>query len=71
MSLNYALGLADAMLSKGGKLFENTEVSSIEGRAAPPSSWTIGQDSFACNQIVIVACNAYLGSNWCPGSTTA
>ena len=59
-SLNYALGLADAILGNGGQIFENTPVSSIEGGSSPALKLKSGK-TVACKQVV-VACNAYLGS---------
>ena len=58
--MNYALGLADAVLGNGGLIFENTTVSSIEGGGSPALKLQSGK-TVACSQIV-VACNAYLGS---------
>ena len=59
-TLNYALGLADAVLGQGGLIFENTTVESVEGGNSPALKLDSGR-TVACNQIII-ACNAYLGS---------
>lgn len=59
-SLNYALGLADAVVEQGGLIFENSKVESVEGGNSPALTLASGR-TIACSQI-IVACNAYLGS---------
>jgi len=59
-SLNYALGIADALLGLGGQIFENSEVASLEGGSNPSVTLKSGRQ-VSCSQIV-VACNAYLGS---------
>lgn len=59
-SLNYALGLADAVQDNNGLIFENTKVQSVEGGNSPALKLTSGS-TISCNQIV-VACNAYLGT---------
>ncbi len=63
-TLNYVLGLADAVTSHGGLVFENLAVQSVsDGR--PAVVRLAGGRSVSCGQ-VIVACNAYLG-NLVPG----
>ena len=59
-SLNYALGLADAVISNGGRIFENTAVTSVEGGSSPALKLASG-GTVGCRQVV-VACNAYLGT---------
>jgi gamma-glutamylputrescine oxidase len=59
-ALNYALGLADAVIGHGGQIFENMTVASVEGGSSPALRLTSGK-TITCKQVV-VACNAYLGS---------
>ncbi|OZA11858.1 MAG: oxidoreductase, partial [Rhodobacterales bacterium 17-64-5] len=56
--LNYALGLAKAALGAGARLFERSEVLSVEPGAKPLVRTARGM--VRCNQ-VILACNGYLG----------
>ena len=58
--LNYALGLADAVTSLDGQIFENTKVASLQGGTSPSITLASGQ-TVSCNQIV-VACNGYIGT---------
>ena len=58
--LNYVLGLADAVLSHGGLIFENARVASVQDGAPARLTLASGREVL-CDQ-VIVACNAYLGS---------
>jgi gamma-glutamylputrescine oxidase len=59
-TLNYALGLADAVIDQGGMVFENAEVASLSGGSSPSVTLRSGA-IVSCDQIV-VGCNAYLGS---------
>ncbi|MEM9471848.1 MAG: FAD-binding oxidoreductase [Pseudomonadota bacterium] len=59
-SLNYALGLADAVIGNGGRIFEKTIVAGVDGGSSPSLKLQSGK-TVACEQVV-VACNAYLGA---------
>lgn len=59
-TLNYCLGLADAVQLEGGLIFENTSVAAVED-GAPARLHLTGGGQVECDQ-VIVACNAYLGN---------
>jgi gamma-glutamylputrescine oxidase len=57
--LDYALGLAQAVLAKGGQVFENTRVTGVAD--GQPATVTLDNGARVSCSNVIVACNAYLG----------
>ena len=59
-TLNYVLGLADAVTRHGGLVFENMAVRSVDD-GNPATVHLANGRSITCTQ-VIVACNAYLGA---------
>ena len=58
-TLNYCLGLAAAVQTEGGLIFENMAVEAVQD-GAPARLKLAGGRELLCDQ-VIVACNAYLG----------
>jgi gamma-glutamylputrescine oxidase len=57
--LEYTLGLARAVLAKGGQIFENARVSKVAD--GQPATLTLANGATISCNTVIVACNAYLG----------
>jgi len=60
--LNYAIGLASAFAEHGGHIFENTPATAI--RELPDDAVAVDTGVGACvrSNILVVACNAYLGA---------